>query len=135
MSAILSRTFLAATVSSEHWTQVRSACPPTPKFIGFPGPSRQCSGVLPSVGRQQLEPGRRAGQSSSCRQRVPEHRLRQRRQVREPALLHQDNARVHPHDGACLSRLILTPLQSPDLLSDVELALVFRGFRPSIGFD
>lgn len=42
--------------------------PPLPSSTPneFSGSSRQCRGVLPGVGRQQQEPGRRADQSSSC---------------------------------------------------------------------
>lgn len=74
---------------------------PTWPLTDSPALCRQCSGVLPGVRRAQLEPGRCADQSSSRSERVAEHRLRQRGQVREPALFHQDNARVRADLGAC----------------------------------
>lgn len=78
---------------------------PPPSTLS-PGPCRHRCGVLPGDGRQQVEPRRRADQSSGGRQRVPEPRLRQRGQVQEPAFLHQDKPRVCPHNGACPCNLL-----------------------------
>lgn len=77
-----------------------ASLPPAPGPSRAPGSCRQRSGVLPGVRRQQLEPGRGADQPPGCGEWVPEYRLRQRRQVREPALLHEDHARVRSDLGA-----------------------------------